>query len=99
MAEDTKTVSATNATRVIPTSAPASTPVTAVGTVTADPSLGILSHFVALGVGAVAGWLSLKLSVTLDADTQTEITTAVVAAAVTAAHYVQAWISAKSKGA
>jgi hypothetical protein len=74
-------------------------PVATVGTTAADPTLGVLSHFVALGVGAVAGWLSLKLSVTLDAGTQAEITTAVVAAATTAAHYVQAYVSAKAKGA
>ena len=75
-------------------------PVAQVGTTAADPTLGILSHVVAVGVGAAAGWLSLHIpGVTLSADTQLELTTAIVTGAVTASHYVQAWISAKAKGA
>jgi|HubBroStandDraft_2_1064218.scaffolds.fasta_scaffold06416_6 hypothetical protein len=77
----------------------ATKPIANVGTVAADPSLGLLSHAIAVAVGALAGFLSLKLSVTLSPDTQAEITTAAVAAAVSLMHFVQAKISAKSKGA
>jgi hypothetical protein len=98
MTDDPKTVPATTQTRVIPTDSHPSIPVVAVGTTTADPTLGLLSHAISVGVGALAGWLSLKFSVTLDADTQVEITTAVVTVATTLAHYVQSYISAKSKG-
>lgn len=75
-------------------------PVVPVGTKEADPTLGILSHVVALGVGALAGWLSDHLpGVSLDSNTQLEITGAVVAGVVTSVHYVQAYLSAKKKGA
>lgn len=67
-------------------------------TSTQDPTLGVLSHIVAAGVGAAAGWLSLHIpGVTLSADTQLELTTAIVTGAVTAAHYVQARMTAAKK--
>lgn len=70
------------------------TPVTAVQ----DPTLGLLSHAVSVGVGVVAGWLSLHIpGVTFSPDTQLEITSAVVGAVVSGAHYVQARMSAAKK--
>lgn len=75
-------------------------PVAVVGTVSADPTLGVLSHVVAVGIGAAAGWLSLHIpGATLSPDTQLEITSTVVGGVVTLVHYVQARMSAKSKGA
>ena len=70
------------------------TPVTAVQ----DPTLGLLSHVISVGVGLVAGWLSLHIpGVTLSTDTQLEITSAVVGGVVTGVHYVQARMSAAKK--
>lgn len=55
-----------------------------------DPTLGVLSHAIAVGVGLVAGWLSTKASINLDDSTQTEIAVAVTTAVTTAVHWVQA---------
>lgn len=61
-----------------------------VPTKSTDPTLGMLSHVVAVGVGAFAGWLSTKLSVTLDDATQTEIAVAVTTGITTLVHFAQA---------
>jgi hypothetical protein len=63
-----------------------------------DPTLGLLSHVISVGVGLAAGWLSLHIpGVTLSTDTQLEITSAVVGAVVTGVHYIQARLSAAKK--
>lgn len=79
---------------------PSPPPVVPIGTKDADPTLGILSHVVAVGVGLVAGWLSDHIpGVVLSSGTQIELTSAVIGVVTTLGHYVQAKISAKAKGA